>query len=121
MSSAPVVDSAAWETARSAAAPIPTSPGIAVDMDAPSTRYAKALDGGYNAYVVLGEAAGKRDVTIVGSIATNLELFLEFEPAASSWWELARFARLSLHGNVARQKLRRNRLALRPANRSFLE
>jgi class 3 adenylate cyclase len=66
-------------------------------MDAPSTRYAKALDGGYIAYVVLGEAAGKRDVAIVGSIATNLELFLEFEPAASSWWELARFARVSLH------------------------
>src|SRR5438477_10342737 len=61
----------------------------------PETRYAKTLDGGYIAYKVLG--GGKVDVAIVGSIATNIELFMEFEPAARSWFDLASIARVTLH------------------------
>jgi len=61
----------------------------------PATRYAKTLDGGYIAYKVLGN--GPNEIAIVGSIATNIELFLEFEAAARSWLELAAFSRLSLH------------------------
>ncbi len=64
-------------------------------MDIPETRYAKTLDGGYIAYKVLGD--GPNEIAIVGSIATNIELFLEFAPAARSWFELASFSRLSLH------------------------
>jgi len=61
----------------------------------PATRYAKTLDGGYIAYKVLGESGA--DLAIVGSIATNLELFMEFAPVATSWFELASFMRVSLH------------------------
>jgi len=61
----------------------------------PATRYAKTLDGGYIAYKLLGE--GGADLAIVGSIATNIELFLEFEPAAKSWFDLASVMRVSLH------------------------
>jgi class 3 adenylate cyclase len=64
--------------------------------DIPPTRYAKTLDGGYIAYKVLGKAS-RTEIAIVGSIATNLELFLEFEPAARSWLEVAELARLSVH------------------------
>jgi len=64
-------------------------------MEVPAIRYAKTLDGGYIAYEVLGN--GDHQIAIVGSIATNLEIFLEFEPAARSWSELAAFSRLSLH------------------------
>jgi len=64
-------------------------------VDIPETRYAKTLDGGYIAYKVIGD--GPNEIAIVGSIATNIELFLEFEPAARSWFELASFSRLSLH------------------------
>jgi pimeloyl-ACP methyl ester carboxylesterase len=65
-------------------------------VDVPDTRYAKTLDGGYIAYKILGE--GANDIAIVGSIATNIELFFEFEPAARSWADLASFSRLCLHG-----------------------
>ncbi len=51
-------------------------------MDIPVTRYAKTLDGGYIAYKVLGD--GENEIAIVGSIATNIELFFEFEPEARS-------------------------------------
>jgi class 3 adenylate cyclase len=61
----------------------------------PETRYAKTLDGGYIAYKVVGD--GDVDVAIVGSIATNIELFMDFEPAARSWFELASGARVTLH------------------------
>ena len=61
----------------------------------PETRYAKTLDGGYIAYKILGD--GGVDVAIIGSIATNLELFMEFEPAARSWFDLASRARVTLH------------------------
>ena len=64
-------------------------------VDIPATRYARTRDGGYIAYKLLGE--GPMDVAIVGSIATNVEVFFEFEPAARSWLELASFSRLSLH------------------------
>ena len=37
------------------------------------------------------------DIAIVGSIATNIELFFEFEPAVRSWSQLASFSRLSVH------------------------
>jgi class 3 adenylate cyclase/pimeloyl-ACP methyl ester carboxylesterase len=61
----------------------------------PKTRYAKTLDGGYIAYKILG--GGDVDVAIVGSIATNIELFMDFEPAARSWFDLASSARVTLH------------------------
>ena len=61
----------------------------------PETRYAKTLDGGYIAYKVLGD--GGIDVAIVGSIATNIELFMDFEPAARSWFDLASSARVTIH------------------------
>jgi class 3 adenylate cyclase len=61
----------------------------------PETRYAKTLDGGYIAYKIFG--SGAIDVAIVGSIATNIELFMDFEPAARSWFDLASSARVSLH------------------------
>jgi class 3 adenylate cyclase len=61
----------------------------------PETLYAKTLDGGYIAYKALG--AGDVDVAIVGSIATNIELFMDFEPAARSWFDLASSARVTLH------------------------
>jgi class 3 adenylate cyclase len=64
-------------------------------VDIPETRYAKTLDGGYIAYKDLGN--GSNEIAIVGSIATNIELFFEFEPAARSWSELASFSRLCLH------------------------
>ncbi len=64
-------------------------------MDVPETRYAKTLDGGYIAYKLLGE--GPTDIAIVGSIATNVEVFFEFEPAARAWFELAAVSRLSVH------------------------
>ena len=64
-------------------------------VDIPETRYAKTLDSGYIAYKVLGE--GESDLAIVGSIATNIELFMEFESAARSWFDLASFMRVSLH------------------------
>ena len=57
-------------------------------MDVPETRYAKTLDGGYIAYKLLG--SGPTEIAIVGSIATNVEVFFEFEPAAASWLELHR-------------------------------
>jgi class 3 adenylate cyclase len=66
-------------------------------VDVPTTRYAKTLDGGYIAFKVLGEPRGDHDIAVVGSIATNLELFFEFEPAARSWFELAASARVSFH------------------------
>lgn len=62
---------------------------------APETRYAKTLDGGYIAYKILG--GGEVDVAIIGSIATNIELFMDFEPAARSWFDLASSARVTLH------------------------
>jgi class 3 adenylate cyclase/pimeloyl-ACP methyl ester carboxylesterase len=61
----------------------------------PETKYAKTLDGGYIAFKTLG--AGEVDVAIVGSIATNIELFMDFEPAARSWFDLAASARVTLH------------------------
>ena len=61
----------------------------------PETKYAKTLDGGYIAFKTLG--AGEVDVAIVGSIATNIELFMDFEPAARSWFDLASSARVTLH------------------------
>jgi class 3 adenylate cyclase len=61
----------------------------------PETRYAKALDGGYIAFKLLGE--GGVDVAIVGSIATNIELFMDFEPATRSWLDLASSARVTIH------------------------
>ena len=64
-------------------------------METPDTRYAKTLDGGYIAYKLLGD--GPMDIAIVGSIATNIELFFEFEPAVRSWSQLASFSRLSVH------------------------
>jgi class 3 adenylate cyclase len=64
-------------------------------MKIPDTRYAKTLDGGYIAFKVLGE--GPKEIAIIGSIATNLELIFEFGPAARSWGRLASFSRLCLH------------------------
>ena len=64
-------------------------------IEVPETRYAKTLDGGYIAYKLLGD--GPMDIAIVGSIATNIELFFEFEPALRSWSQLASFSRLSVH------------------------
>jgi len=61
----------------------------------PPTRYTKTPDGGYIAYKVLGE--GSADIAVVGSIATNIEIFFEHEPAAQFWFELASFSRLILH------------------------
>src|SRR5512132_544412 len=61
------------------------------------TRYAKTLDGGYIAYKLLGDTSSENEVAVIGSIATNVELFFDFEPAARSWLELASFSRLSLH------------------------
>ena len=61
----------------------------------PETRYAKTLDGGYIAYKILG--GGDVDVAIVGSIATNIEVFMDFEPAARSWFDLASSARVTMH------------------------
>ena len=61
------------------------------------TRYAKTLDGGYIAYKLLGDPSSENEVAVIGSIATNVELFFDFEPAARSWSELASFSRLSLH------------------------
>ena len=69
--------------------------GRPVDVDVPATRYAKTLDGGYIAYKLLGE--GPTDIAIAGSIATNIEMFFEFEPAARFFHELASVARLSFH------------------------
>ena len=66
-------------------------------MEIPETRYAKALDGGYIAYKLLGDPSNENEIAIVGSIAANIELFFDFEPAAQSWFELASFSRLSLH------------------------
>jgi len=64
-------------------------------VETPETRYARTLDGGYIAYKLLG--GGSMSVTIVGSIATNIEVFFEFDPAVQSWFELASFSRLILH------------------------
>jgi pimeloyl-ACP methyl ester carboxylesterase len=61
----------------------------------PETRYAKTLDGGFIAYKILG--GGAIDVAIVGSIATNIEVFMDYEPAARSWFDLASSARVTLH------------------------
>jgi class 3 adenylate cyclase len=61
------------------------------------TRYAKTLDGGYIAYKLLGDPSSENEVAVIGSIAANVELFFDFEPAARSWLELASFSRLSLH------------------------
>ena len=61
----------------------------------PKTRYAKTLDGGYIAYKMLGE--GDVDIAIVGSIPTNVEIFMDFEPAARAWFDLASSARVTLH------------------------
>ena len=61
----------------------------------PKTRYAKTLDGGYIAYKMLG--AGDVDIAIVGSIPTNVEIFMEFEPAARAWFDLASSARVTIH------------------------
>jgi class 3 adenylate cyclase len=61
----------------------------------PETRYAKTPDGGYIAYTLLGE--GPRDIAVIGSIPTNIEVFFEHEPAAWFWRELASFSRLILH------------------------
>ena len=61
----------------------------------PETRYAKTLDGGYIAYKILGSDGV--DIAIVGSIATNVEVFMDFEPAARSWFDLASSARVTLH------------------------
>jgi class 3 adenylate cyclase len=61
----------------------------------PKTRYAKTLDGGYIAYKVLG--AGDVDIAIVGSIPTNVEIFMDFEPAARAWFDLASSARVTIH------------------------
>jgi pimeloyl-ACP methyl ester carboxylesterase len=66
-----------------------------MDQRVPDTRYAKTLDGGYIAYKILGD--GEVDVAIIGSIATNIELFMDFEPAARSWFDLASSARVTLH------------------------
>ncbi|HTG47953.1 MAG TPA: adenylate/guanylate cyclase domain-containing protein [Actinomycetota bacterium] len=66
-----------------------------VSTEVPEVRYAKTLDGGYIAHMLIGE--GPMDIAIVGSIATNIELFFEFEPAARSWYELAAFSRLTVH------------------------
>jgi class 3 adenylate cyclase len=61
----------------------------------PRTRYAKTPDGGYIAYMVLGD--GPKDIAVVGSIPTNLEVFFEYAPAAQMWFELASFSRLIVH------------------------
>ena len=61
----------------------------------PETRYAKTPDGGYIAYKVLGE--GPTDIAVINSIATNIEVFFEYAPAAQFWFELASFSRLILH------------------------
>ena len=66
-------------------------------VEIPETRYAKTLDGGYIAYKLLGDLSNENEISIIGSIATNIELFFDFEPAARSWLELASFSRLSLH------------------------
>lgn len=66
-----------------------------MDRRVPETRYAKTLDGGYIAYKVLG--GGDLDVAIVGSIATNIELFMDFEAAARAWFDLASSARVTIH------------------------
>jgi class 3 adenylate cyclase/pimeloyl-ACP methyl ester carboxylesterase len=65
-------------------------------VEVPETRYAKTLDGGYIAYKLFGDS-NDQEIAIIGSIATNIELFFDFEPAARSWLELASFSRLSLH------------------------
>jgi class 3 adenylate cyclase len=65
--------------------------------EVPDTRYAKTLDGGYIAYKLLGDASNENEIAVVGSIATNIELFFDFEPAAKSWFDLASFSRLTLH------------------------
>jgi class 3 adenylate cyclase len=59
------------------------------------TRYAKTPDGGYIACKVLGD--GPKDIAVVSSIATNIEIFFEHESAAQFWFELASFSRLILH------------------------
>ncbi len=64
-------------------------------MEIPETRYARTLDGGYIAYKLLGD--GSMTLALVGSIATNVEVFFEFEPAARSWFELASFSRFIIH------------------------
>ena len=61
------------------------------------TRYAKTLDGGYIPYKQLGNPSNANEIAVIGSIATNVELFFDFDPAAKSWSELASFSRLSLH------------------------
>jgi class 3 adenylate cyclase/pimeloyl-ACP methyl ester carboxylesterase len=65
-------------------------------VEIPETRYAKTLDGGYIAYKLFDES-NEQEIAIIGSIANNIELFFDFEPAARSWLELASFSRLSLH------------------------
>lgn len=66
-------------------------------MEIADTRYAKTLDGGYIAYKLFGDPSSANEIAVIGSIATNIELFFEFEPAATPWLELASFARLTLH------------------------
>lgn len=66
-------------------------------MEGSETRYAKTLDGGYIAYKLLGDPSNENEIAIIGSIASNVELFFEFEPAARSWQELASFSRLTIH------------------------
>jgi hypothetical protein len=61
----------------------------------PEIRYTKTLNGRYIAYKVLGEGAA--DVAIIGSIATNVEVSMNFEPAARFWFAIASNARLTLH------------------------
>jgi class 3 adenylate cyclase len=61
----------------------------------PETRYAKTPDGGYIAYKILGE--GPKDIAVVGSIATNIEVYFEHGPVAQFWFDLASFSRLILH------------------------
>jgi class 3 adenylate cyclase len=61
----------------------------------PATRYVKTLDGGYVAFKLLGDEGP--DVAIVGSIATNIELILEFDPAARSWFALSAHSRVTMH------------------------
>ena len=61
----------------------------------PQVRYTKTPDGGYIAYMLLGK--GPRDIAVIGSIPTNIEVFFEYEPVAQFWLELASFSRLILH------------------------
>jgi class 3 adenylate cyclase/pimeloyl-ACP methyl ester carboxylesterase len=61
------------------------------------TRYAKTPDGGFIAYKLLGDLSSENEIAVIGSIASNVELFFDFEPAARSWSELGSFSRLSLH------------------------